>query len=218
MSATGVGHATVTYGLYQSICPKKFWHITILTLVVAVRYKYIVLETCRHNIFSTYIGQKMFETINFCISLSAIFWDKPPAVKISIDGAEKFMGEITANGLSPAEVVFSQNLQFHQTHTLSLYRYNKTSDQCLKLSDNQHKDQLLIINGLWIDDVDVRHLIWTRSQFEPIYPEPWKSQQLKLGEILESTVAGESILGHNGIWRCSFTSPFWQFLLDNMDQ
>ena len=160
----------------------------------------------------------MFESISFCLSLYSVFWDKPPAVIISLDDNTKFAGEIICDQQNPAKICFSHELSFHESHTLSLYRYNKTPDQCCESSDGQVRDQLLMINGLIIDDVDVRHLIWCSSQFVPIYPEPWKSQQIDLGHDLEETIVGESILGHNGTWSLNFTSPFYQFLFDDMDK
>lgn len=159
----------------------------------------------------------MFETINFCLSLSAVFWDKPPMATIFLDGDEKFSGKITANQSNPEKIFFSHKLRFSESHELRVYRDNKTVDQCCSTLTGQLRDQLLIINGLSIDGVDVRHLIWCRSQFVPVYPEPWRSQQIEAGHVLEHTIIGESVLGHNGTWSLAFTSPFWQFLFDDMD-
>lgn len=159
----------------------------------------------------------MFETINFCISLSAVFWDKPPKATIFIDGDEKFSGEITANHNSPQQIIFSHTLRCHESHELRLCRHNKTPDQCRSTEDGQLQDQLLLINGLSIDDVDVHYLIGSQSQFTPVYPEPWKSQQIEAGHILEYNIIGENNLGHNGTWSLTFTSPFAEFLFGDLD-
>lgn len=160
----------------------------------------------------------MFETINFCLSLSAAFWDRPPKIKVFLDDDEKFSGEITADRSGPQKIVFSHRLRLHEPHVLRLDRFDKTLDQCFFTTDGQVRDQLLIINALSIDDTNVPHLISCVSQFVPVYPEPWKSQQIALGNTLEDTVLGENILGHNGSWYLTFTSPFWQFLFDDMDK
>lgn len=154
---------------------------------------------------------KMFETIDFCLSLSAEFWDKPPGVTIFIDGDEKFSGEITANHDSSENITFSHTLRLHESHELRLYRTNKTLEQCSTVN-GQLRDQLLFINGLSIDGIDVHYLIGSQSQFVPVYPEPWKSEQIAAGKILETMIIGENILGHNGTWSLTFTSPFEHFL------
>ena len=52
--------------------------------------------------------------------------------------------------------------------------------------------------------------------YEPDYPEPWKSEQIKLGVDLPKTRKFITEMGWNGTWTFSFTSPLYMWLLNNL--
>jgi hypothetical protein len=97
---------------------------------------------------------------------------------------------------------------------LTIVRWNKNSDQCQILEDGSLRDQLLQIHSVTIDGVNIRDIVWTQSKFFPVYPEPWATEQITLGNILETGIIGETILSHNGKWVLGITSPFWQYIFD----
>lgn len=156
----------------------------------------------------------MFQTelINFELVLDSVFWDQPPAVKITIDGEEKFNGPIAHS----QTIKISHLFKFNQPHVLSLERYNKTPQQCRIKESGELDDQVLYIKQIIIDGIDVRNLIWHNSVFQPIYPKLWAAQQLQQGNTLKQLIIGETTLGHNGTWTFNFTSPFWKFLINQM--
>lgn len=155
-----------------------------------------------------------FETIQFRVILTAQYWDLPPHATISINDVEEFDGAIIGNKDLPQEIVFSHTLEFGKTYQLTIVRYNKNSDQCQILEDGSLRDQLLQIHSVTIDGVNIRDIVWTQSKFFPVYPEPWATEQITLGNILETGIIGETILGHNGKWVLGITSPFWQYIFD----
>jgi hypothetical protein len=159
----------------------------------------------------------MTETISFDLCLHASYWDRPPAALICINGTTKYQGLVTATADDPITVSFKHTLEFGQPHKLEIRRYNKSPNQCLVMADGSLLDQLLFIDSVTIDGIDIRDTIWSRSTFCPVYPEPWKSQQIKAGVTIEEIVIGETTLGLIGLWTLDFTSPFWQFLLDTVN-
>jgi hypothetical protein len=153
------------------------------------------------------------EFINFKIKFTPKFWDRPPVACISVNDEVKFHNNVTSENFI---VDFSHTMDFHQKHCLSIKRSGKTDDQVRKNLDGSYDDQALIINQIIIDGVDIRNIIYTDSYNEPVYPEAWAQEQRLANIVLEDRVPGETYLGHNGIWRLNFTSPFYQFVMDKM--
>lgn len=149
------------------------------------------------------------ENILFEIELASSFWDQPPRAAIMLDNHCKYDGAID----SGSQIIkFDHTLDFARSHRLIIDRYNKTPAQ-----SQQGRDQLMYINKIIIDGIDIENFIQSRATFQPIYPEPWASQQLQAGIELQDCLLGETCLGHNGRWCFEFTAPFWQFLIRAMN-
>lgn len=153
----------------------------------------------------------MQESIQFKFEFQSEFWDQPPIIDICIDQTLLWSGPVN---LKKQTIEFTHTLECGQAHTIAIRRYNKTDDQCVILSNRQRQDQYLIINQVIIDAVDIQNLVGHRSWYEPEYPELWAQQQQAQGIELESKVIGETWLGHNGTWYFQFTSPFYQYVID----
>jgi hypothetical protein len=153
----------------------------------------------------------MKERIKFQFDFSAEFWDLPPCVQIQIDDHAAWSGPITTK---KASVEFWHELEFDRPHCIALQRSNKNPDQCRLLEDGSRLDQYVTIDRVIIDDINIQNLIWHRSWYEPDYPELWRKQQQDQGITLETQVIGETWLSHNGTWRFEFTSPFYQFVIN----
>lgn len=151
------------------------------------------------------------ETIEFAIVLDPQHWSHPPGAEIAINNTviwDNFVARRTT-------VRFQHTLQHGQTQSLTIRRYNKVNDQPTALH-GMKKDQLLTIQQITIDGVDIQNIIYSRSWYEPDYPEPWAQQQQELGQELLSQVPGETVLGHNGVWHLTFESPFYRWLMDDV--
>ncbi len=153
--------------------------------------------------------QPNLENILFEIELSSTFWDLPPRAQILVNDVCKFDGDI--NKFSKI-IKFYHQLEFGKSQKLIINRYNKTTDQCC----NGH-DQIMYIVKIIIDGIDIHNFIMSKAIFTPTYPEPWASQQQSQGIQLETELYGETWLGHNGQWCFNFSSPFWKFLIAEMN-
>jgi hypothetical protein len=74
---------------------------------------------------------------------------------------------------------------------------------------------MLHIKAISIDEIDIGSLVYM-GVYEPDYPEPWKSEQIKLGVDLPKTRKFITEMGWNGTWTFSFTSPLYMWLLNNL--
>ena len=151
------------------------------------------------------------ENIFFDIILESTYWDRPPKLEILVDGDQ--IGKYTIDQFE-SHIRFKRVMTFDQTHTLELRRTGKTNDQTKIMPDGSLKTQMLKIKTIKLDNIDLKNLVLHSSNFEPNYPEPWASEQQKLGIILETQVPGELYLGHNGVWKFNFNSPIYKFLVD----
>lgn len=154
------------------------------------------------------------EIIKFIIEFKSEYWDLPPGVTISVDDTIKFDGLLTEANTA---VSFVHTLTFDQPHQLVIKRYNKDDTQCQHDADGTVRDQLLTLTRVIIDGIDIKNIIQTQSFNEPIYPEPWASEQQQMGIVLDKLIIAETCFGHNGTWRLNFTSPFYNFLYNSMD-
>lgn len=157
--------------------------------------------------------QPTSETITFELHLLSEFWNTPPLATITLDGCEYFNGPVPA-GLTV--VKFTHTCEFDQPHRLTLDRQGKTDSEVQVNSDGTRSEQYLTIEKIKIDGVDIRNIIWTYSVNVPEYPEPWASEYVTAGNILEKEVIGATKFGHNGIWYLNFTSPFYIYIMQWM--
>lgn len=149
------------------------------------------------------------ENIFVDLYLSGEFWDRPPEIDVLID-----------NQVVQSHVVDQANYHIRFRHVMSFgphrlqIRYkNKTNDQTRQLANGEYQSQLVHIDKIKLDNIDLRNIVWHTCRFQPEYPEPWASQQLAAGNILEKELVGEIHLGHNGLWTFEFTSPIYMFLV-----
>ena len=157
------------------------------------------------------------ETITFELHLAADYWHLPPLVEVAVDGALHYQGPITGSSECASVICFDHDLVFGATHELQIQRLGKRHDQFRVNGDGSVQDQLLLVQRVVIDGVNIRDIVWSRSWFEPDYPEPWATEQELQGHALLDRIQGETVLGHNGKWILTFTSPFYQFLINTMD-
>ena len=153
-----------------------------------------------------------YEKIKFDISFITQYWNNPPSATIYIDNVELFNGKISTSGT----ISFYHELVFGP-HQLSIRRTGKTNDEVKLHEDGTWADQLLILDQIKIDGIDIKNIVESKSWNEPVYPEPWASEQSAQGQILEEKIIAETHFGHNGTWRLNFSSPFYQFLYNAMD-
>jgi hypothetical protein len=156
------------------------------------------------------------EKVKIKLELFATMWDKPPHVKILLDGNSHFEGDIKGSEDEPDIIEFENELTEGNEYELTIERSGKTKTQTV-INDKGDilKDQLLNIKRIEIDEIDIGALVYD-GEYTPIYPEPWATQQRESGQDLKDSFKNVTKMGFNGTWRFKFTSPFYMWLLENL--
>ena len=155
------------------------------------------------------------ETLKFKLELYATMWNKPPVADIRVDGKSYFNKEITSTKDKPTIIEFEHELEENKSYNLIINRSGKNKRETVVEDGKIVKDQLLYIKSIEIDEIDIGSLVY-EGVYKPEYPEPWATQQAKLGNKLPESYKNVTELGHNGIWAFTFTSPFYMWLLENL--
>ena len=155
------------------------------------------------------------EKLKFKLELYATMWDKPPVADIKINDKSYFKEEITGTNDKPAIIEFEHEFEENKSYNFIIDRLGKKKNQTVVKDGKIVKDQLLHIKSIEIDEIDIGSLIY-EGVYKPEYPEPWATQQTKIGNKLPETLKNVTKMGHNGTWTFTFTSPFYMWLLENL--
>jgi hypothetical protein len=156
------------------------------------------------------------ETLHFKIGLSGSSKVKHPEFRITVNNISFAQGKLTL-GANETEYFEFNAIVDEGECFLSIELLNKTiHDTILDSEDNIIEDLLLNIDSIEIEDIDLGSLIWTASNYNPIYPEKHRLKMLQLGQELPKSVKNCVNLGWNGQWTLPFTSPFYIWLLENI--
>jgi hypothetical protein len=148
------------------------------------------------------------EKLKFKLELWATYWDKLPVAEILINDTSHYKAEITtASKDKPTLIEFE--------HTLTILRAGKDKHQTVVEDGKIIKDQLLHIKSIEIDEIDIGSLVY-EGVYTPTYPEPWATQQKTAGVELPVTIKNVTEMGHNGVWKLKFSSPFYMWLLEHL--
>ena len=156
------------------------------------------------------------EKIKFRLELFSTMWDKAPMVGVYIDDKKLFSNEIKGTEEKPDVIEFEHDLVEDSKHELVIKRTGKTSDQTIiNEKGDILNDQLLHIKRIEIDEIDIGSLVFD-GVYTPKYPEPWATQQAESGKELKESFTNVTVMGFNGEWKFTFTSPFYMWLLENL--
>lgn len=151
------------------------------------------------------------EIINFNLEFDSEYWNQPPVVDIYLNDIHKGVWIIDSKNF---QINFQHQLEFGVDYTLEIQRSGKTPDQTREITPGEYQTQTLTINKISIDRINMQNIVWHSCTFAPEYPEPWATQMRDSGVCLEEHLQGEMTLGHNGVWKFTFGSPVYKFLVD----
>jgi hypothetical protein len=155
------------------------------------------------------------EKLKFRLELWSTHWDKPPIAEIFINDHSHYKSEIKSTEDNPTRIEFEHTLEENKKYNLKIVRSNKSKGQTVLENDEIIKDQTLHIKSIEIDEIDIGALVY-EGLYTPEYPEPWATQQKKIGNELPKSFKNVTTMGHNGHWELQFTSPFYMWLLENL--
>ena len=144
------------------------------------------------------------EKLHFKIGIAGTYWEKKPIYSISIDDAVLFTKEIDTASEEVSYLEFDHDCA-EGTVKLKIRLENKDWTDTIQNDDKTAilKDMLLNIKSVEIDEIDLGHLIFSKSEF--------------VGDDSSRPTLDNCIdLGWNGTWTLTFESPFYIWLLENL--
>jgi hypothetical protein len=73
------------------------------------------------------------------------------------------------------------------------------------------KDKAIKIDKIVFNDINSEKYVW-QGIYRPVYPEPWISQQKKLGKKFNAVVNLATYLGWNGVWKLTYSAPIFTWI------
>ena len=73
------------------------------------------------------------------------------------------------------------------------------------------KDKAVLIDKIIFNGIESERYVW-QGIYSPSYPEPWASQQKKLGKNLSNTIKSATYLGWNGKWTLTYSAPIFTWI------
>ena len=155
------------------------------------------------------------ETLKIKIGLNTNSSVKYPKFTIGVNNVIYVADSITK--VDPELDYFEFKVDVEEgTSVLEVSLLNKEhGDTQLTESGDIVKDMLLNIKSIEIEDIALDSLLWTHSEYTPIYDQSYldycKEHSIEVVDIVKNCVN----LGWNGTWKLQFESPFFVWLLEN---
>lgn len=120
------------------------------------------------------------------------------------------------------DVFFKEEIKESKVYSYEEYLTNGNYDIIIEfLNKNNHdtingKDKAIKIDKIVFNNIESENFVW-QGTYQPSYPEPWATQQKKLGKKLNSIVTPATYLGWNGQWKLTYSAPIftWIHKLEN---
>lgn len=137
------------------------------------------------------------------ICLKAVFNETQPHVIVRIDDDVIYQGFIDEEHY----IDFSQDIDAGK-HKLIIDFDNKV------LTDRdiaQALDMAVVVDHIEFFGITSQKFVWN-GLYDPIYPEPWASEQREKGITLRPRLTACNYLGWNGRWSLAFTAPIFTWI------
>lgn len=73
------------------------------------------------------------------------------------------------------------------------------------------KDKAIKIDKIVFNNIESEKFVW-QGIYQPIYPEPWRSQQKKAGNELMPILNSQTYIGWNGVWKLTYSAPIFTWI------
>jgi len=144
------------------------------------------------------------ETLHFKVGLSGSSSKKHPKFTISVNNTEFVKTQLTGDANVTEYFEFDVEIQEGECSLI------------IELLNNIVEDLLLNIDSIEIDEMDLGSLLWTASDYRPMYPDKHRLKMSQSGQELPESVKNCVNLGWNGRWILPFTSPYYVWLLEHI--
>jgi hypothetical protein len=141
----------------------------------------------------------MERDVNLSVSLTPVFWNDTPNIKIQFNQQLLFLGKLTK------QKVFKWNLPAIDKNRLSIFFLNKSDEDTV-----DDKDKAIIIDSIGIEGFNYNSF-FTHSQYKPDY-SPGYYRYAKEHNLSVDKIINTNYLGFNGEWWLEFDWPVFAWI------
>ena len=115
------------------------------------------------------------------------------------------------------DVFFKEEITESKVYSYEEYLIDGNYDIIIKFLNKKNydtidgKDKAIKIDKISFNNIESEKFAW-QGIYEPIYPEPWATQQKNLGKILEPSINSLTYLGWNGTWKLTYSVPIFTWI------
>jgi len=139
--------------------------------------------------------------VKLALTLEPVWHQEPPLIKTGIDQnlTEFYLREST-----------TINFEFESDRSceLTVEFLNKRDQDTVP---EQGLDKAVIIKSVSFFGIEDPRFVWS-GVYEPVYPEPWASQQRAQGVALAPQLKSHNYLSWNGKWTLTFDVPVFTWI------
>ena len=146
----------------------------------------------------------MTDTVELEIGIASTYWAKPPHARVMIDQQIILFDKPL---LAPTKVEWKGELE-EGIHTLSVDMMYKNNKQTVVKDGKIVKDQLIHIRSLFLDEIDLGDMKWSKSVYHPKPDQKDPDRPKVMKECVD--------LGWNGRWSFEFSVPTYLWMLENI--
>lgn len=126
-----------------------------------------------------------------------------PKIRIMLDNNIIYSGTLSISQCFDINYHLSKN-----DHQLSVEFFNKHDKDTNIITD---LDKAVIIDRISFNDIESNQFVW-QGIYEPVYPEPWATEQRIQGVVLRQQLKSHTYLGWNGKWTLTFSMPIFTWI------
>ena len=137
------------------------------------------------------------------VVLTPVYHSEAPEIVV------QFNKDIIYQGVLECEQCFNIIRILPADHQKIIVKFLNKKDSDTDL--NKGLDKAVIIKQIKFNNINSPRFVWA-GEYRPCYPEPWASEQVSLGQPLDSVLISHNYLSWNGIWSLSFTTPIFTWI------
>ena len=135
------------------------------------------------------------------LHVTPVWYKEPPICAIQFSKDVFFKEEITESKVYSYEEYLEEG-----NHDIIIKFLNKKNYDTI-----DGKDKAIKIDKIVFNNIESSQFVW-QGIYEPIYPEPWLSQQKKTGKVPLPILTSQTYLGWNGKWKLTYSAPIFSWI------
>jgi hypothetical protein len=115
------------------------------------------------------------------------------------------------------DIFFKEEITESKVYSYEEYLTNGSYDVTIEFLNKKNtdtingKDKAIKIDKIVFNNIESNKFIW-KGVYQPIYPEPWISQQKKSNKTPPSILTSQTYLGWNGVWKLTYSAPIFTWI------